>query len=119
MRSCHFSKLLILFVSFWLNGFADCTCPDAFIPCPKTYVAPEQIDIHENAIFVQVHDFILQTEYLKSDTHGIFFEKITADGCGPNKWKCTRVTDQGWICNTCNWDWFTVCQGCQKTRQKK
>lgn len=112
--------LLVLVFALWLNCFADCRCSEPelkFVPCPKTYVRPDQIDIRENAIFVQVHDYILQAEYLNSDAQGIFFEKVTADGCGPSKWKCTRTLDNGLVCNTCNWDWNSSCSYCHKDKK--
>lgn len=111
MKNSHASKLLILFVLLWINCFSDCSRLDAewhYISCPKTYIRSDQIDICENGIFVRIHDFIIQTEYLRSDAHGIFIENISADGCGPSQWRCKRV-DRGVICNTCNWDWNYTC----------
>jgi hypothetical protein len=121
MKSSYASKLLILFVSLWINCFADCGCPDAelhFISCPKTYVVSDQIDICENGIFVQIDDFIFQTEYLRSDGHGIFFQNIivSADGCGPAQWRCTKTLRNGMTCETCNWDWNYRCSSCKQEK---
>jgi hypothetical protein len=122
MKNCLAKLLILLFISLGLNGFADCSCSDAetqFTACPKTYVSPEQIDIREKGIFVQIHNFILQTEYLRSDKHGIFFENVTADGCGPSQWRCVWEMYPGFPCNTCNWDWNYTCYVCNHDKKKK
>jgi hypothetical protein len=116
----HLSKLLFMsFISVWINCFAGCNCPESetrFIPCPKTYVTADQIGFHENAIFVQIDDFIIQTESLHADAQGIFFSNAKDDGCGPSQWKCEKRDTRGMICNTCNWVWNSKCSGCGKWR---
>jgi hypothetical protein len=121
MQNSYVSMLLMLLISLWMNCFADCSCSGTeldFISCPKTYIRSDQVDICEKGIFVKIHDFVFQTEYLKSDLDGVFFENIIgADGCGPSQWRCLRVLDRGMICNTCNWDWNYKCSYCQKNKR--
>ena len=116
------SKLLfMLLISFCVNCSAECDSSHAeihFITCPKTYVIPDQIDFHENGIFVRIHDFIIQTESLSTDAKGIFFENIKSNGCGPSQWKCKRRLDRGMICETCNWTWNFTCSYCGKEKKE-
>jgi hypothetical protein len=112
--------LFLLFISLWVNCFADCNCPEdgpRFIACPKTYVTFDQIAFYENGIFVQVNDCIIQTKSLSTDAQGIFFENTRDNGCGPSQWKCEKRDSRGMICNTCNWEWNYRCQSCGKEKK--
>ena len=106
----------IFLITFCVSGSAN--EQSHFIPCPKTYVSPEQIDFCENGIFVQVNDCIIQTETLCSDAQGIFFANARDDGCGPSQWRCVRKDSRGMVCNTCNWDWNYTCSNCGEPKSK-
>lgn len=121
MKLCLFKLFFLVSISFCMNSFADCSHPGAekrFMPCPKTYIQPDQISISENAIFVQIHDVIIQTESLSSDEQGIYFANAYDEDCGLMQWKCTKRLD--WPpygpCNTCNWIWYNNCTFCKKFR---
>ena len=111
----------LLCVSLWINCFADCPCSKGkgkvrFSECPKTYVTPDQIDLHEDGIFVRINDRIVQTESLSTDTQGVYFQNVK-DGCGPSQWRCFRVLSNGMVCETCNWDWNYSCSYCGKDKR--
>ncbi len=111
-------RLFLLLLSFCINSWAGCDCPQDitnFIPCPKTYVNPEQIDLRENGIFVLVNDVILQTEGLRTDAQGIYIMTVR-DGCGPSQWKCIKRNRRDMVCNTCNWDWNYTCSSCGRDK---
>lgn len=96
-----------------------CNCPEngaQFVSCPKTYVTPEQIDFHENRIFVQINDLIVQTKSLLTDTQGIYITTVR-DGCGPTQWRCFKRDTRGMVCDTCNWDWNYTCSRCEKPKR--
>ena len=116
------SKLLfVLFISLYINCSADCHCPQQeirFFPCPKTYVQAEQIDFNKNAIFVQVHEIIMQTDSLHTDAHGIFFENVRLKECGQSQWLCLEKDARGMVCETCNWTWNNWCFNCHKERRR-
>ena len=119
MKHRLYKLLFMLLISFCANCSAGCNCSDAetsFIECPKTYVTPEQIDFYENGIFVRINDFIIQTESLSTDAHGIFFTNAR-DGCGPSQWRCTKKDSRGMVCNTCNWDFNYSCSYCGKEKK--
>ncbi len=110
----YFSKLFFLFIiSLCANCLADCSDHGLrFVPCPKTYVLPDQIEIHEHAIFVQIHDLIIQAESLKTDAQGLFFESAKDDDCGFSQWRCNNRIGRGLACNACNWAWEKTCYAC-------
>ena len=115
MKHCFSKLLFILVVLFCVNCSADCNCPQdemRFIPCPKTYVKPDQVDFYENAIFVQINDVIIQAESLSTDDQGIFFFKVKEKECGVSQWKCTNKGARGMPCDTCNWTWNSTCSVC-------
>ncbi len=116
MKSNIFQLLSLLFVILCVNSFADCSKHGNFVPCPKTYVTPDQILFHENAIFVQVNDIIMETQSINADEKGLFFANAKGGGCGPMQWKCTKELSRGVPCNTCNWNWNIWCNYCQKER---
>src|SRR5262245_50576211 len=97
MRQYLFKLLFILFVSASINGFAECNCAQdqsRFVPCGKTYVKPERINLQKNAIFVQIGDEIVQTESLSADEQGIFIMNVRKKVChGYQQWLCTRPID--------------------------
>jgi hypothetical protein len=119
MKHGLYKLFFILFVAFCANCLADCNCPEGgvrFIPCPKTYVKPNQIDFHENAIFVQINDMIIQTESLNTDVEGIFFVNVSERDCGFAQWKCNKKVGPGLYCNACNWPWDNRCYLCRNKR---
>jgi hypothetical protein len=119
MKHSLYKLLFVLLISFSVNCSADSNCPEAeprFIACPKTYVTPEQVEFYENGIFVQINDFIIQTESISADAHGIYFLNAR-DGCGPSQWRCLKRDDRGMQCNTCNWDWNYTCCQCRKEKK--
>jgi hypothetical protein len=121
MKRCLSTLPFLMFVALWISSFADSPCSECetrFIDCPKTYVTPDQIDIHENGIFVRVNDLIIQTQSLQTDTQGIFFTNAKKDDCGMYQWKCTRSDGRGMPCNTCNWDWNYTCSNCGKDKKR-
>lgn len=119
MKRCISRLFFLLIVVFSMNCFADCICQDEnahFVACPKTYVTPDQIDFHENKIFVRINGVIIQTESLSTDTQGIFFSTSLSDGCGPSQWRCRKRLDRDMVCNTCNWDWNYRCSYCNRDK---
>ncbi len=105
-----------LFILLCVNCFADFCADEKFISCPKTYVAPDQIVFHENAIFVQVNNIIMETQSINADEKGLFFANAKKGDCGPMQWKCTKELSRGVSCNTCNWNWNIWCNFCEKAR---
>jgi hypothetical protein len=87
-----------------------------FIPCTKTYVTPEQIVFHENAIFVQVNGMVMQTQSISVDEQGIFFADARDGDCGAMQWKCVKPIVPGIPCDRCNWIWHSWCTNCGKSR---
>jgi hypothetical protein len=123
MKNCLFKLLFIVCISSFVNCSADCDCPRdeiRFIACPKTYVKPDQIQFHENGIFVQINDMIIETESLSTDTQGIFI-LTTRKRCGPSQWKCIRPipSANGMPCETCNWTWNVTCYGCGERKNDR
>lgn len=118
MRHYFFKLLFVICISLWANCFADCNCPKplTFIDCPKTYVASEQISFYGDEIFVQVNDFVIQTETLSTDDRGIFFKNVRDEECGWMQWKCTKKIFDNVPCDTCNWIWYNNCVTCGKAR---
>jgi hypothetical protein len=117
MKYSLFKLFSWLFIFFCANCLADCCNHDSgFVACPKTYIEPDQILFRENAIFLQIADMLIQTESIKTDDQGIFFETINEEECGRMQWKCIKFIREGVRCNTCNWVWEGLCGTCWKWR---
>lgn len=85
--------------------FADCSCEQE-----KAYVKPEQVVFEENAIFIILHDLILETDAIYSDAQGFYF---TVDqekrDCKSPDWWCA-------FCKQCNAYWYSRCPKCHHWR---
>lgn len=117
MKHCLAKLFFVLCVLFSTNCAADCNCSNeemSFVPCPKTYVQPDQIDLYDGAIFVKINEAILQTKGLHSDAEGLFFEMIKGPKCHLWEWKCEKYVGRRERCNTCNWAWVHTCRKCKK-----
>lgn len=125
MRHFLFKLLFIFFISSCINCSSDCQCSKdeiRFIPCSKTYVKPDYVDLCNNAIYVQIGDERIQTESLNTDALGFFIETVRAKKCGYMEWKCTRPVQQGeggMLCETCNYSWNYYCNGCGGEKRAK
>ncbi len=119
----HLSKLLfVILSSLSIYSYAGCNrCGDQahFVSCPKTYIASDQIDFHENSIFVKINDVVLQTQSLNTDDDGIYFENVRDSDCGFAQWKCDKSLGRGLTCNACNWIWDNDCYACGQDKNSK
>ncbi len=82
---------------------------NSFRCCGKIYVAPEQVAMSAEGIFVKFEDKWFQTESLFSDHRGVFVQNLRSsdDGCSSPYIVCRN-------CKRCVHEIFDICPYCRK-----
>ncbi|MCP5506600.1 MAG: hypothetical protein H7A38_06935 [Chlamydiales bacterium] len=63
-----------LIVGLLLTGTLWAAAHEEYIPCEKTYIDPNVVDLHEKKIKVQEGEEIYQTSAIYSDKNGLFYK---------------------------------------------
>lgn len=63
-----------LVIGFLLSGTLWASSFEDYIPCDKTYIDPNVVDLHEKKIKVQDGEEIYQTSAIYSDKNGLFYK---------------------------------------------
>lgn len=94
-------KIWVAFLLACSAVFADCFCK-----AEKAYVKPEQVAFEENAILINLHDLVLETNAIYSDKQGLYFivDQENRD-CKSPDWWCA-------FCKQCNAYWYSRCPKC-------
>lgn len=111
MKSQILKSFIVIFIAMCSFAYTN-----TFTPYSKTYVNPKQIIFLDNAIWIQMNDYIFQTDSIHIDTQGLYFQTIKYSDCGALQWLCTKEIAPGSPCNTCNPDWYGRCSTCGKWR---
>jgi hypothetical protein len=105
MRQMRIIFLVTLFLFAFPVFSIDEEIP-VFIPCEKTYISPEQVNISNDGIFVNINGGWVKTSCIQCDTEGLYFNDIQQEYA---EWICSR-------CGAENNGFNKICKNCGAPR---
>ncbi len=104
-------KSAIAFLSMFACVASSIQAEEEIIPCEKTYVNPDQVQLSEQALFVNIGDVWVQPTAIQVDANGLFFNAYFNNVMPDEVWQCK--------CRFWNKPWAEYCKNCGRRRGAK